>query len=99
MSETNNVENSESMPSLKDMAYNLAESAKAILTNAAAKGVILAPEEEVKKRWDLCYDCEFFLKESENNIIPYRCKKCGCAMKMKIRLAASWCPVNKWGKV
>jgi len=99
MSEGNNKEVPVQMPSLKEMAVNLTENLKAVLSNAVTKGVVLTPEEEVKKRWDLCYDCEFLSKEPENGIIPFRCKKCGCGMKLKIRLAASWCPVNKWGKV
>ena len=92
-------ENNNELPSLKEMALNLSESAQAILKNALTRGAVLAPEEVVKTRWDTCYDCEFFLKEPENSTIPYRCKLCGCGMKLKVRFAATKCPANKWGPV
>lgn len=85
---------SSELPSLKEMVVNLAGTAKDVLQLAISKGVIMTTEDVVKKRWDLCCSCEHFIKEinGRNSV----CQLCGCAMKTKILLAASQCPVNKW---
>ena len=28
-----------------------------------------------------------------------RCRKCGCLLKLKTRMALASCPIGKWGKV
>jgi hypothetical protein len=92
-------EDKKELPSVKEMVFNLTDTAKDVFTQALARGVIMAPVEVAKTRWDICFDCEYFLKEPENSIIPYRCKKCGCGMKFKTRVAAAKCPIDKWGPV
>jgi len=86
------------LPSLKEMAFNLIGTAKDMFQMAVARGQILASEDVVKARWDLCWDCEFFLKESTFKEIKRECvcSKCGCAMKSKVRFAATHCPIGKW---
>jgi len=97
------------LPSLKEMAFNLIGAAKDTFQLMVTKGVVLAPEEEVKKRIDLCWDCEFFqgevvVKHYVKNVVIREdvrecvCSKCGCAMKTKTRLASSSCPVGKWNQ-
>ena len=84
-------------PSVKEMAFSLVGAAKEIVTTAVSKGAIIASDEDIKKRWDICWDCEFFKKQPEHAMMPYVCIKCGCGMKVKTRLAAVSCPINKWG--
>ena len=86
------------LPSLKEMAFNLVGTAKDMFQLAVARGQILAPENVIKTRWDLCWDCEFFLKEATVKDIKRECvcSKCGCAMKTKVRIAAAHCPIGKW---
>jgi len=41
-------------------------------------------------RMKLCLQCEYFFKPTR------QCKKCGCFMPLKVRLANQKCPVEKW---
>ena len=50
-------------------------------------------EEDAKARYDICKQCPELLK------ITKQCKKCGCIMPAKTRLAAAECPLHKWGSV
>lgn len=47
-------------------------------------------EEIIKKRFDTCTQCEFFIR------VTTQCKKCGCFMKAKTKLEHAKCPVGKW---
>ena len=55
------------------------------------KAQFVYDEEIINHRWELCSGCEFLTKMN-------RCKKCGCFMKIKTRVAKMKCPVDKWGK-
>jgi len=48
--------------------------------------------ETYKKRIDICANCPELIKTT------FQCKKCGCLMKQKCKLADATCPLNKWGK-
>ena len=56
------------------------------------KQAIIHDKEIIKKRLDICSKCEFFISTTS------QCRKCGCFMKVKARLANQVCPVDKWGK-
>jgi len=56
------------------------------------KNVIIHDEDIVNKRMDICKSCEFLLKPANN------CKKCGCFMGVKTKIATSRCPIGKWEK-
>ena len=56
------------------------------------KNVIIHDEDIVNKRMDLCKGCEFLLKPTNN------CRKCGCFMDIKTKIATSRCPIGKWEK-
>lgn len=45
------------------------------------------------ERMDICRACPELIK------LTFQCKKCGCFMKEKTKLADASCPLNKWGKV
>ncbi len=56
------------------------------------KNLLLHDQDIIDRRWDECQKCEFLLKSTNN------CKKCGCFMKVKTRVATASCPIGKWDK-
>lgn len=54
---------------------------------------IYVKNEVSQKRLEICLQCEHFFKPSR------QCKKCGCLMDLKTRLAHSECPIGKWKAV
>ena len=70
----------------KESAFDLRSIPKRI------KQAIIHDKEIIKKRLDICSKCEFFISPTS------QCRKCGCFMKVKARLANQVCPVDKWGK-
>jgi hypothetical protein len=49
-----------------------------------------ASEDEVAARMSFCLSCPEIVK------ITKQCKKCGCFMSLKTKLAAATCPLGKW---
>lgn len=49
-----------------------------------------ASEEVASARFAACVSCEHLLKTTN------QCKKCGCLMHLKTKLADATCPVGKW---
>tara|TARA_R100001594_G_C3937262_1_gene239711 strand:- start:486 stop:674 length:189 start_codon:yes stop_codon:yes gene_type:complete len=43
-----------------------------------------------KARWDKCKDCTFL------TALTSRCRKCGCFMKLKVKLKQAKCPIGIW---
>lgn len=71
-------------PPAIDMAKNLYKD-----TIAWAKsGFEVTQKDEVDRRLDICFKCEFF-KDG-------RCTICGCFMALKAKLATGQCPKGKW---
>ena len=54
------------------------------------KNIILHDQEIIDKRRALCNDCE--------HRFGLNCKKCGCFIAAKTRVATTSCPVGKWDK-
>lgn len=52
-----------------------------------------ASDEDAAARLAICADCPFYRKKIG------QCKKCGCVMPQKVKLAGAVCPVGKWGTV
>ena len=77
-------------PPLLQQAASLARTAGRVTMGAVKKGRILAPEDVVMERWDICHGCDSW-DSSEK-----RCKECGCYSKAKNTLAESRCPLGKW---
>lgn len=48
------------------------------------------PQHIRKERFDLCQNCQFFMKSTTI------CKRCGCVMKWKINFPNVRCPEGKW---
>jgi hypothetical protein len=49
-------------------------------------------KEVINKRMEICRSCDFFIP------LTQQCKKCGCIMTFKTKLAGAGCPINKWGQ-
>tara|TARA_R100001594_G_C3985928_1_gene251248 strand:+ start:481 stop:849 length:369 start_codon:yes stop_codon:yes gene_type:complete len=56
------------------------------------KSILLHNQDIIDKRWSECEKCEFLFKPTGN------CKKCGCFMKVKTKVATARCPIGKWEK-
>jgi hypothetical protein len=49
-----------------------------------------ATDEIASERLSICKECPELLK------ITSQCKKCGCLMNLKVKLANAYCPLHKW---
>ena len=47
----------------------------------------------VNERLEMCKQCEHIIKAT------YQCRKCGCFMGLKTKLANAECPIGKWGPI
>lgn len=47
-------------------------------------------EEFQQERMDICLGCDQLIK------LTHQCKRCGCFMGLKTKLADARCPVGKW---
>jgi hypothetical protein len=54
------------------------------------KNMNRAPSFVQQQRHAICKDCPFYRKKVD------QCKKCGCIMNQKTKLADAFCPVHKW---
>jgi hypothetical protein len=48
------------------------------------------PEDIAAERMQTCLDCPKLIRAT------HQCRECGCFMKIKTKLAAATCPLNKW---
>lgn len=78
------------MPSVGQMAANLAQSVGRNLRSVAAGNSLRISDEMANNRLSICKSCEFF------NQVQQRCGKCGCYMAVKTYLKAERCPIGKW---
>lgn len=66
------------------------------LTKAALQ-LDKANEDIMNTRLEICKKCEYKTKEeSLSGKILFRCKKCRCFLKAKVRIKSEKCPINKW---
>ena len=56
------------------------------------KNLFLHDQDIIDKRWAECEACEHLIKATNS------CKKCGCFMKVKTKVATASCPIGKWEK-
>lgn len=52
--------------------------------------VAKATDPVAEARLELCKSCTHYIKST------HQCKKCGCIMNLKVKLADAECPVGKW---
>lgn len=85
-------EKSKEYPSLFSMVRSVAKDAYESAKRTGYRLPVIAPDEVAVKRYSICQDCEHFDEETT------RCDECGCYMKLKVNVAASKCPIDKWDK-
>ena len=68
---------------MSGLKHRIAQVSEAILTAVAEPDV-------AHHRIEICNSCEFLLEITRN------CKKCGCFVDVKTKLAHTSCPVKKW---
>jgi hypothetical protein len=44
----------------------------------------------IEARWKQCLDCTFLTKRTKT------CRKCGCFMRIKVKLKDAKCPIGIW---
>jgi len=54
------------------------------------KNMNRVPSDVKQQRHAICKQCPFYRKGID------QCKKCGCIMDQKTKLADAFCPVHKW---
>lgn len=52
----------------------------------------ISDQSVIDYRMSICESCEFFIQTTK------QCKKCGCVMTFKTKLANAGCPIDKWPK-
>jgi len=60
------------------------------MAKEAEKFIKIVPENIEQERLNICQSCEHFFK------LTTQCKKCGCFVKAKTKLAGGSCPIKKW---
>lgn len=76
------------MPSARTMAKELANTAFNVFRMAAKTGQLVAADDLIKRRMDICSACL-----SKTGV---RCMECGCYLSLKTGVAAATCPIKKW---
>lgn len=76
------------MPGMVRQARNATGALLRVVGRAVRREPVLAGAEEVARREAVCGGCE--LRQG------LRCRKCGCWLRAKVRLAGEKCPAGKW---
>ena len=61
------------------------------------KGFLVAQNQQLEARLNICKGCEFWNSDGFGG--TGSCKKCGCSTQAKLRMATSKCPIDKWGPI
>jgi glycosyltransferase involved in cell wall biosynthesis/predicted O-methyltransferase YrrM len=77
-------------PPLVEQAKNLINSAVTIAKDSITGKPTTVSEEEHNRRLDICKQCDIY----DSKLI--RCRKCGCHINIKSKLASMVCPIGKW---
>jgi len=78
----------EDLPSIMEMAKNLATDGTKIVKNALSGNKTLVDDNTRIRRWSICQECPRLQND--------RCLECGCFMKVKVAFQTSVCPLSKW---
>jgi hypothetical protein len=60
------------------------------MTKFVGNGMPIADAKKYEERIKICRQCELFDRYQR------RCRKCGCFMLVKARMATASCPEKKW---
>jgi len=78
----------EELPSVMEMAKNLAADGTKIIKNAISGNKTLVDDDIREQRWSICQQCPRLQND--------RCLECGCFMKVKVAFQTSKCPLENW---
>lgn len=78
------------LPPMREQIMNASKAAVRVLGAAVTGGKIMATEEVVKARQEICSKCEFWIEDRK------RCTVCGCRTDLKLKMATEACPKGKW---
>lgn len=81
-----------SIAEVKSKAKQAMDTATNVVKHAAETGQILADDETIKKRKNICSKCDHLTGAGH----AQRCKLCGCFVGMKAALVGANCPAKKW---
>jgi predicted Zn-ribbon and HTH transcriptional regulator len=79
------------MPKIPEMSKELAKTLADLIKAGVLKKVVIVDDKIEQERFSICSSCEYLVED--------RCRKCGCFMKKKVKLAPAKCPIDKWGKI
>lgn len=77
-------------PPLARQALNSAKAAGRVVKAIAKREPVQVSGEEQARRLAICHACEHYDSSQD------RCRKCGCRVNWKARLATEHCPINLW---
>lgn len=70
--------------------FDLIKNAGEAASEAIKSGLDVRDKDETEKCLTICSECENLKSD------PFRCGICGCYLKLKVKLKAWHCPLNKW---
>lgn len=78
------------LPGVKQQMANVAKSLGQTVKAIVKQQPVLASEDTINNRKNICETCEFWIAANK------RCSICGCFTNAKIKLANEKCPKNFW---
>ena len=69
---------------------DISKTATNIIYTLIKEGKVLTEASIANNRMAICESCQFFKKDF------YQCDKCKCFMKIKTKIVAAKCPIEKW---
>jgi hypothetical protein len=72
----------------------MAQSLWQATANFARAGFPATEYEEFKRRLSICASCPHW--DNRGFVFSGRCRLCGCATSVKLRMATATCPAGKW---
>jgi len=99
VAQSSQQENSRQLPSIMQMAKNLANAAGEEVKAIVERNPPVS-DEEYNRRIEICRTCPHFTPNNpdlpERARQQERCTLCGCYMKYKSKLRSQHCPEGKW---
>lgn len=78
------------LPNFFEKAQNIGKTVSDIVSDAVKGNPILASEELIKTRLDMCNECHHISEDKKT------CTLCGCVLEFKTKANSASCPVRKW---
>lgn len=85
---------------IKNENLSLADKIKSLSLSVSEwglSGMKIVDNDKFLERLSVCKSCEFWNQHGFAE--TGSCKKCGCSTKVKLKMATSKCPIDKWGQI